>query len=294
MSKEQLQTIEQSEDFDEVLGKHARQIREKLQEAMRALLSNVDPSEKVGVALSGGVDSTIVAYLLQKSRNNNIAFSLHVEGYEAEDRDIEMAKKAAIELSLDHRIMTVSPDQVIQAVEPVVKMITLPGHTPRDFNVYSGILTYLLGKEVKQAGVKKCFSGEGADELSGSYGPSGSFGIPHEEMVTIEMREKLFRNITEHGYLRRTDETLGAYGIEAVSPYLDRDFADVMLRIPPEFFSQDCWKLPLVKAFEHELPESLRDNLYRPKVRAQVGSGIFSMVQKAGYDQQKLEEIFEL
>lgn len=277
---------------DAILEEYARNINRILHKSMEELIKDIDLSETIGVALSGGLDSTIVSYLLQsKRKRNNIAFSLHVEGYEAEDRDLEMAKNAAETLSLEHKIVVVSPEQVIQSVEPVVKLITLPGHQPRDFNVCSGVVTYLLGPEIQRCGIKICFGGEGADELSGSYSPSGSFQISHEEMTTIEMRRKLIVNLVEHGYLDRTTKTLGIYGIDAPSPYLDKEFVDYMLTIPQEFFIRGHWKLPILKAFEREMPAALMKNLSRPKVRAQVGSGVLDVLQKAGYDQKKMEEI---
>jgi asparagine synthase (glutamine-hydrolysing) len=284
--------VKNKDVFEVALEKYAKGINKYLRKAMNKLVKDIEPAEKIGIALSGGLDSTIVSYLLQNIRNHdNISFSLHVEGYEAEERDLDMAINAAAALSLEHKIIVVSPGQVIQSVEPVVKLITQKGHKPHDYNVYSGVVTYLLGPEMKRIGIKKCFGGEGADELSGSYSPSGSFQIPHENMTTIEMRRKLFVNLVEHGYLDRTTKTLGIYGIDAPSPYLDKEFADFMLSIPPEFFNREHWKLPLIKAFEQELPISLRNNLLRPKVRAQVGSGVLNVLQKAGYDQNKLEEI---
>lgn len=282
--------IEQA-TFKSALEMHANNINKSLHKAMERQLQDIKPDEKIGIALSGGVDSTIVSYLLQNARKNNVSFSLHVEGFEGEERDLDMAKNATAALSLEHKIVVVSPEQVIQAVEPVVKLITLPGHTPRDYNVYSGVVTYLLGPEMQRLGIKTCFGGEGADELCGSYSPSGSFQNSHEEMATIEMRKKLFTNLVRYGYLDRTTKTLGIYGIQAPSPYLDEDFADYMLTIPSEFFTRGHWKLPLVKAFENELPDTLIKNLFRPKVRAQVGSGVFGVLQKEGYDQNKLEKM---
>lgn len=280
--------FEQQEPFESELEKYGEEIRSTLNKAMEKQLIDVEPSEKIGVAFSGGIDSTIVAYLLQKFRGHDImAFTLHTEGYEAKDRDLEPAIEAASALSLEHRIIRVSPEEVIKAVEPVARLITPQGRRVHDFNVYGGVVSYLMAPEMRKAGIKKCFSGEGLDELAGSYGPSGSFQYSHEDMTTIEMRKKLFRNLTQKGYLDRTTKTLEQYGIEARSPYLDEEFVKLILDIPPEFFRQKDWKLPLIKAFEREIPISLK----RPKVRAQVGSGVFQVLQEAGYNQKKLEEI---
>lgn len=282
--------FKQQESFETKLEKYGERIKNTLYEAIKKQLTDVEPSEKIGVALSGGIDSTIVAHLLKKLRGDNvIAFTLHAEGYESEESDLEPATKAAQALSLKHKIVNVSPKEIISSAEPVAKLITPPGRKVHDFNIYSGVVTHLLAPEIKKAGVRICFSGEGLDELAGSYGPSGSFQHSHENMTTSEMRKKLFNNLTQRGYLDRTTKTLGQYGIEARSPYLDEEFSKLMLSIPPEFFNQKDWKLPLIKAFEKEVPIPLG----RPKVRAQVGSGIFKVLQEAGYNQEKLKEIIK-
>lgn len=279
--------FEQLERFETELKEYGEKIRNTLCEAIKKQLIDIEPNEKIGIALSGGIDSIVVAHLLKKFKGDNItAFTLHTEGYKSEESDMEPATKTAQALFLDHKIVHVSPEEVINAVEPVAKLITPPGRKVHDFNVYSGVVTLLLAPEIKKAGIKTCFSGEGLDELAGSYGPSGSFQHSHDEMTTIEMREKLFNNLIQGGYLDRTTKTLGQYGIEARSPYVDEEFAKLMLSIPSEFFNQKDWKLPLITAFEKEVPISLR----RPKVRAQVGSGVFQVLQEAGYDQKKLEE----
>lgn len=280
--------FENQPTFETALEKHAEQIKTTLEEAMQRSLADIEPDQKIGIALSGGIDSTIVAHLLKKlGRDNIIAYTLHIEGHEETDRDLEPAIAVASALGIEHRIIRKKPADVENSVEPVAKLITPPERNVHDFNVYSGVVTDLLASEMKKDGIEICFSGEGVDELVGSYGPSGSFQKSHEEMTTIEMRQKLFKNLTERGYLDRTTKTLGQYDIDARSPYLDPEFSELMLKIPPEFFNQDNWKLPVARAFENELPIPLN----RPKVRAQVGSGVFQVLQEAGYDQKKLEQI---
>ena len=275
--------------FESDLQKYADNIRLLLYKVIRKQLYDISEKERICIALSGGIDSIVVAHLIKQScKNKLVAFTLHVDGNNSEERDIDHAIEVAKALSIEHKIIYVLPKQVIDAALPVMKMITPPGRNVRDFNIYSGIVTYLLGSEIKKEGIQICFGGEGFDELSGSYGPSGSFTKTHEEMTSIEMRNKLYANLTKNGYLDRTTKTLGAFEIEARSPFIDDEFKELMLNIPSEFFNQEHGKLPLIKAFSGEIAFDLT----RKKVRAQVGSGVFDTLQRAGINQQKLEEMF--
>jgi asparagine synthetase B (glutamine-hydrolysing) len=268
----------------------ADKIRELLYEVIQEQLSELENESKLSIGLSGGIDSTVVAYLLKKFWKRDLeAFTVHVEGFNSDERDIDHATRVANHFNLKHTIINASKNEVLQSVEPVIKLIIPEGRNLHDYNVYSGIVTYLLGPVIKSAGINVCFGGEGFDELSGSYGPSGSFQKTHDEMATVSMRQKLYYNLTQNGYLDRTTNTLGHFGVSAQSPYINDKFRDLMLSIPDKYFTQTDWKLPLIAAFEKEIPVAL---LRRKKVRAQVGSGVFELLQTEGYNQEKLQNLY--
>ncbi len=115
-----------------------------------------------GAYLSGGVDSSAIVALMTKFSDKPIkTFSL---GYEDElknkEADLYYARKIAGLYKTEHHEYIMSHKELIQDIEDVIAAFDQP---------FSGtIATYFLSKLIKKH-VKVALSGDGADELFGSY-----------------------------------------------------------------------------------------------------------------------------
>src|SRR3989344_8854186 len=114
----------------------------------------------VGSFLSGGVDSSIIATLMQKIRGEKriktftVGFDTLTEGLES--------KETADFLGTDHTEITIGPDEYFKALPDAVYHFDEPVGDP------SAIGLYFLAREARKH-VKVVLSGEGADELFGGY-----------------------------------------------------------------------------------------------------------------------------
>ncbi len=113
----------------------------------------------VGSFLSGGVDSSVIATLMQEDRGERIktftvTFSEVSEGVEA--------RETALPLRTDHTEVRVSADEYFEALSKVVYHFDEPVADP------SALGLYFLAREARKS-VKVVLSGEGADELFGGY-----------------------------------------------------------------------------------------------------------------------------
>ncbi len=114
----------------------------------------------VGSFLSGGIDSSIIATLMQKVRGDKkiktftVGFESLTEGNEAKD--------TSNYLDTDHTEITVSQKEYFDSLEKAVWHFDEPVADP------SAIGLYFVAKEAKKH-VKVVLSGEGADELFGGY-----------------------------------------------------------------------------------------------------------------------------
>lgn len=226
----------------------------------------------VGVFLSGGLDSTLVAAVAARyyaERGQRLStFAVGTEG----SPDVLAARRAAEYLDTDHRERIYTAEEAIAAVAPVVRAIE---HFDPSL-VRSAVPNYLLA-EMTARHVKVVLTGEGADELFAGYRYYHDFTDPdelHDELIrTVEGLHNL--------NLQRADRVTMAHGLEARVPFLDRQLIRLALRLPA------AWKVAgdgipekrlLRQAFTGWLPEEL---LWREKAQFGDGSGASSVLTEA-------------
>lgn len=134
-----------------------------------------------GVYLSGGVDSSIITALMTKFTDKTLkTFSL---GYEDElknkEADLHYARKVSERFRTEHHEYIMSHRELIKDVENVIGSFDQP---------FSGtISTYFLSKLINKH-VKVALSGDGADELFGSY-------LSHRTAQPIHFFQKLYDKV---------------------------------------------------------------------------------------------------
>ncbi len=114
----------------------------------------------VGSFLSGGVDSSIIATLMQKIRGEKKIKTFTV-GFDSLSEGA-LAKETAEPLETDHTEITVSAQEYFEALPKAIYHFDEPVADP------SALGLYFLAREARKS-VKVVLSGEGADELFGGY-----------------------------------------------------------------------------------------------------------------------------
>ena len=115
----------------------------------------------VGVFLSGGYDSSLIAALASKSSRNPVS-SFHVAFDDAEYDESEHAQEIARHLSLDHHVQVCTTRQAQDLIE------AMPYYFDEPFGDSSAIPTMLVSSMASKH-MKVCLSADGADELFGGY-----------------------------------------------------------------------------------------------------------------------------
>lgn len=114
----------------------------------------------VGSFLSGGIDSSIIATLMQKVRGEKKIKTFTV-GFQSVSEGAE-AKETSEPLGTDHTEISVGQEEYFEALPKTVWHFDEPVADP------SAIGLYFLAREARK-NVKVVLSGEGADELFGGY-----------------------------------------------------------------------------------------------------------------------------
>jgi asparagine synthase (glutamine-hydrolysing) len=218
----------------------------------------------VGVFLSGGLDSSLIAaiaapYLAARGER----LKTFAVGTEASP-DLLAARVVAEHLGTEHHERVYTAEEAVGAVPLVVRAIE---HFDPSL-VRSAVPNYLLA-ELASDHVKVVLTGEGADELFAGYeylrDLAGAEELQAEMVRTVEGLHDL--------NLQRCDRVTMAHGLEARVPFLDRQVIAFALGLPPE------WKLSgpgqpekklLREAFDGWLPHDL---LWREKSQFGDGSG---------------------
>ena len=115
----------------------------------------------VGVFLSGGIDSSVVAAILQKHYGNIHTFTIGFE--EAKYNEADWAKKVAQHLGTRHTEKYLSSNEAKEILKNFVQIYDEP------FGDSSGIPTTLVSQVAKENGVKVVLSADGGDEIFCGY-----------------------------------------------------------------------------------------------------------------------------
>jgi asparagine synthase (glutamine-hydrolysing) len=239
-----------------------------LAETRRILVGSVERQMMgdvpVGVFLSGGLDSAIVAAIaarhLRRGGERLKTFAVGTDG----SADLLAARVVARHLGSEHHERVYDAAEAVRALPAVVRAIE---HFDPSL-VRSAVPNFLLAEMTAQH-VKVVLTGEGADELFAGYEYLRGFADP------LALQGELMRTV--HGLhnlnLQRCDRVTMAHGLEARVPFLDRQVIAFAFGLPM------AWKLPkpgelekrlLRRAFGGWLPEEI---LWREKAEFGDGSG---------------------
>lgn len=114
----------------------------------------------VGVFLSAGIDSSIIAACVADSRRDVTAFTVGI-GAEYPQDEAAISAETARTLGIPHRIVRVAPEELAPAWQAWITAMDSPS--------IDGFNTFLVSRSVVEHGIKVALSGLGADELFGGY-----------------------------------------------------------------------------------------------------------------------------
>lgn len=236
-----------------------------VREALTQSVSKRLPAQgqPVGIFLSGGLDSSIIASIASTMRDDIVYFTLG----DSKSQDLGAVRTVVNYLQLKNVIVVPLPSS-----DEIPDLISETVYTTESYNpsiISNGLATYLLARAAKELGIKVVLTGEGADELFGGYHQFSE----HEPWQ--ETRERLIQDMT-FTELRRLDLACMAHGLEPRCPFLDSTVKAVSDGMGfSELYANGQNKAKLRAAFEGVLPHRV---LYRKKISCDVGSGMRGVV----------------
>ncbi|HVP97290.1 asparagine synthase C-terminal domain-containing protein [Methanoregula sp.] len=209
------------------------------------------------MALSGGVDSSLVAALAQREC---VAVGL------AGSHDLTRARHAARLLGLSCTEVEITPAE-IESVLPAV-IAAIPKKDP--VNTSIAVTMYFVTRWAGAHGYRRILAGQGADELFGGYA---------RYLSSPNLEDDLARDIAGLEFQAARDQAVAALsGTYLSMPYLDIRVVRAAGKIPArEKVRNGQRKIPLREVAAHYIPQELAG--YEKKAM-QYGSGVWGELKK--------------
>jgi asparagine synthase (glutamine-hydrolysing) len=220
------------------------QLRNSLKEA-------VERNRAEGMLLSGGVDTSILAFITRPSLGFTVALK------DSPASDLSYSEQLSKLLGIKHKKMEFTKEEALATLPEVIRILkTFDLALPNDLAIYLAL------NLAKAGGVSHVMTGDGADELFAGYS--------YMAELSPEGLERYIKRLSQNchfsaGYLGK------ALGVEIKQPFLDEDFVRFALEISPELKVKDgVGKYILRKSFEDLIPSEL---VWRRKEPIEYGSG---------------------
>lgn len=249
-----------------------RELRLVLESAVRKwMVADVE----VGAFLSGGLDSSVIAALAAHATDHPLkTFSVGTAG----SPDLVAARAVAEHIGSDHHELVFTADDLAKVLPHVVYHLE-----SADVDLVRSAMPTHFAATLARRHVKAVLTGEGADELFAGYTYHHAYARKPRALA-----EEITRSLgaMHNVNLQRVDRITMAQGLEARTPFLDRDLIDFAQSIPAplkmkivdETANETMEKWILRKACEDLLPA---DVLWRKKAQFDEGSGTVDALNRA-------------
>jgi asparagine synthase (glutamine-hydrolysing) len=245
----------------------------------RSVRMRVLGTHEVAVAFSGGLDSSVVAFLAKQCHVDVHLMHVSLEN----QRETEEAKRAADELSLPLQVYLFREADVEKVVARVVELIEEPDPVKASI----GVPFYWTAEKAAEADFKVLLAGQGADELFGGYQRYVNEYLLHGEDA---VRKTMFDDVVRvhESNIERDVKICGFHDVELRLPFASYQIAEFALALPMELKierkADSLRKLVLRRVAENiGLPASITE---KPKKAVQYATGINAALKKIAKKQK--------
>jgi len=193
----------------------------QLLDQINSAIKNTVLENSVGVAFSGGVDSTLIAKLL-----HDAGYNIHLLTIGFHDsHDINFAKEVNEILKFKHDILEIEPESfknISEKIHDVIKTDNLSWNE-------NSIAFYYVSKLAKRLDISTVVTANGIDELFCGYNAyREAIEIGNDEVMNV-MNNKLDN---EKKMMIAVNNVTSSFGVKMLQPLLNEDFISFAKTIP--------------------------------------------------------------
>jgi asparagine synthase (glutamine-hydrolysing) len=245
----------------------------------RSVRMRVLGTHEVAVAFSGGLDSSVVAFLAKQCH-----VDVHLMHVSLQNQpETEDAKRAADALKLPLQVYLFREADVEKVVARVVELIEEPDPVKASI----GVPFYWTAEKAAKADFKVLLAGQGADELFGGYQRYVNEYLLHGEDA---VRKTMFNDVVRvhESNIERDVKICDFHDVELRLPFASYQIAEFALALPMELKierkADSLRKLVLRRVAENiGLPASITE---KPKKAVQYATGINAALKKIAKKQK--------
>ena len=227
--------------------------------------------KKIGIAFSGGVDSTLLAKICV---DLDYDVTLLTIGFE-DSHDVMFSQEISKILGYNHKIEKIKLTNFSKISKEIMKIIKIDNISW----IENSIAFYYVSKLAKHCEIKKVITANGIDELFcgyNAYRNAIKLGEPH----VMELMESKLEN--EIKMMKTVNLISSQFGVVLVQPFLSQDFIDFAKKIPIKHKirdSDDLLRKHIIRelALKIGIPEMSSN---KPKKALQYGSLIHKTLMK--------------
>lgn len=220
--------------------------------------------EKVGIAFSGGLDSTLMAFISKKLEKDFILYNVSINN----SKDSEWAKKVARHYNLKLKQINPTLEEAEKVIKKVVKILP----DPSVVKVGVACPEYLVLKEAKKDKIKNILGGLGSEEIFAGYQRHQKAENKHEECW------KGLKNVYEQD-ISRDLAIINNLKVNVLCPFLDKDLVKYAMQIDCSLKVNDKEKKIILRETAVYLGLK-KEFAYRKRLAAQYGSGFHKAIEK--------------
>ena len=237
------------------------QLHDALDSSVKSLVSE---HKEIPIAFSGGIDSSILTYLVSKY----VEPILFCFGFE-NSYDVKNAKKNAELLNLKLNVIYLDKLDLKKYLKKTTDILETENRMALDLNTPFVILS----EELQKRNYKNIVLGQGSDELFAGY---------NRHKKADDLEEDLFQDIKniDKTNLKYNSKVFDCLGINIICPFLEKEVVELAIKISPSLKIKDgVNKYILREAFRKYLPAEI---INQNKKALQYGSGIHKALGKIG------------
>jgi asparagine synthase (glutamine-hydrolysing) len=272
-----VKTLTFAEPMPITLDEAAKRLQALLEESIRRRTHDV---KEVAVAFSGGLDSSIVAYLASKLGVKVNLLHVSMEN----QAETEEAIEASDQLNLPLQVHLFKDSDVEKTLPKTVELI----EEPDPVKASVGLPFYWAAEKASEAGFRVMLAGQGADELFGGY---QRYVTEYCKEGNEKVRKTMFNDVVRihESNLERDLKITGFHDVELRLPFASFELAEFALSLPLECKIEQkpdtLRKLVLRKvALNAGMPSVLVD---KPKKAVQYSTGINNAIKRVAKKQGK-------
>jgi asparagine synthase (glutamine-hydrolysing) len=278
-------------NFDELETNNERAKREVAEAIANAIKKRIDmrgslrdshvmPPQKFGIMFSGGVDSSLIAFVAKKLNCNFTCYTIGIDGSD----DIEWAKKAADEYKFNFKYRILSLDELEIVLKNVVKIL----NDAEIVKASVGSVLYAAGKLALADNNSILFGGIGSEEIFAGYkrheeALQNGYEALHKECWS-GLKRMWQRDLTRDFAIAK------ALGLDLRAPFLDKELVKAAMNVHP-MLKLDKNNKKIILREAAELIGLKKEFAWRKKQAAQYGSnfvnGIDKLAKRKGFKMKK-------